>query len=86
MILYGKLIKKNMPLKTGKIANNDLDISFHDVMEASFILLCKELDIPVPIWLAKNTREIGRYGKTYFNHEQFIEEVYFDKFVLEIEV
>jgi len=86
MILYGKLVIKNMPLKESKVENFNTNITFHNKMEQLFITLCKNLDIPVPIWLKKNTREISQYKKTYFNKEQFIEKVSFDKFVLEIEV
>lgn len=86
MILYGKLVLKNLPVKSAKAINIDESLSFHDQLEEAFIRLCKQLDIPVPIWLKKNTREIGRYKKTFFSKEQFIEEFHFDKFVLEIEV
>lgn len=86
MILYGKLMKGNVPLKNSKAEQSDPNKSFHDQMEEAFLQLCKNLDIEVPIWLKKNTREISRYGKTFFNKEQFIEETIFDRFVLEIEV
>ena len=85
MILYGRLMKGNMLLKDSK-AVGITGKSFHDQMEEAFLKLCKDLDIPVPIWLKKNTREIAGYRKTYFEKEQFIEETIFDRFVLEIEV
>ena len=86
MILYGKLMKGNMLLKDSKAIGKDTEKSFHDQMEEAFLRLCRNLDIPVPIWLNKNTREISQYKKTYFEKEQFIEETVFDRFVLEIEV
>jgi len=95
MKLYGKLMNKNMPLKINKVENLNSNLDFHGQIESLFIDLCKNLDIPVPIWLKKNTRELSRYKKTFFNKEQkktffnkeqFIEEVYFDNFILEIEV
>ncbi len=86
MILYGKLMKGNVLLKNSKAVANDPEKSFHDQMEEAFIKLCRNLDIPIPIWLKKNTREISHYRKTYFEKEQFIEETIFDRFVLEIEV
>jgi len=86
MKLYGKLMNKNMPLKINKVENLDSNLDFHGQIESLFIDLCKNLDIPVPIWLKKNTRELSHYKKTFFNKEQFIEEVYFDNFILEIEV
>lgn len=86
MVLYGRLMKENIVLKEaaspGKLKNAD----FHDIMEDAFIVLCKDLDIPVPVWLKKNTREISRYRKTFFHREQFMEETFFDRFILEIEV
>lgn len=86
MILYGKLMRGNVVLKESKAAGEDPAKSFHDQMEEAFLKLCRELDIPVPIWLKKNTREISRYRKTYFETEQFVEDTFFDRFVLEIEV
>jgi len=74
-----------MPLKDSK-ATGVAGKSFHDQMEEAFLQLCKSLDIPVPIWLKKNTREIASYRKTYFEKEQFLEETLFDRFILEIEV
>lgn len=86
MILYGKLVKGNTFLKEANAHGLNTQQPFHDIMEEAFVRLCRELEIPVPIWLKKNTREISRYGKTFFDKEQFVEEVYFDRFVLEIEV
>lgn len=86
MVLYGRLMKGNMLLKDAKAAGTNPDESFHDLMENAFLDLCRSLDIPVPIWLKKNTREIARYRKTYFEKEQFVEDTVFDRFILEIEV
>lgn len=86
MNLYGKLVIGNTFIKEAKSEGVNTEKPFHDIMEEAFVLLCRQLEIPVPIWLKKNTREIAQYRKTFFDKEQFIEEVYFDKFVLEIEV
>lgn len=45
--------------------------------------LCKEFDIPRPIWLPKHEREYTSFRRTAFSREHFIEEVPFDR--LEIE-
>lgn len=86
MILYGKLMKENIVLIEASAAGDLKEAAFHDAMEDAFIRLCKSLEIPVPVWLKKNTREIARYRKTFFHREQFIEEIMFDRFILEIEV
>ena len=45
--------------------------------------LCKQMDLPGPIWLSKHEGEFERFRHTAFLPEHFIEEVSFDK--LEIE-
>lgn len=42
--------------------------------------LCAALEIPVPLWLKKNTKELANFRKTFFTSEQFMEKVWFDKF------
>jgi len=55
------------------------------LLEEGLISLCRELDIPVPLWLNKNTSEFARYRKTFFDRDQFIEDVKFDRFELRME-
>ncbi len=45
--------------------------------------LCREFDIPRPLWLDKHEREFGEFRRTRFLPEHFIEEVPFQR--LEIE-
>ncbi len=45
--------------------------------------LCKQFDIPSPIWLPKHEREYESFRRTAFLKEHFVEEVGFDR--LEIE-
>lgn len=45
--------------------------------------LCKQFDIPRPIWLPKHEREFDSFRRTAFTAEHFIEEINFDR--LEIE-
>lgn len=51
--------------------------------EETLVELCKEFDIPSPIWLRKHHNEFQEFGHTAFLPDHFIEEVPFDK--LEIE-
>ena len=57
---------------------------FRDKLEDCLVKLCKDADIAVPLWLTKNSRELGRFGKTVFMREQFVEAVPFDKFEIRI--
>lgn len=45
--------------------------------------ICKEFDIPNPLWLGKHERELNEFRHTAFLPEHFMEDVSFDK--LEIE-
>ena len=53
---------------------------FRDQLEECLILVCKELDIEVPIWLKKNSHDFGLYRKTSFNSDHFGEAITFDRF------
>ena len=46
--------------------------------------ICRELDIPVPIWLEANIREFQRRAKTSFGQDAFIEEIPFTCLELEV--
>ena len=45
--------------------------------------ICREFDIPAPIWLGKQQREYENFRLTSFGPENFVEDVNFQK--LEIE-
>ena len=49
----------------------------------ALIALCREADLPVPMWLEKHEREFERFRRTAFLPDHFIEEVRFER--LEIE-
>ncbi|HHW47971.1 MAG TPA: hypothetical protein GXX14_05055 [Clostridiaceae bacterium] len=85
MILHGKLIKGTKTLKEALVEKSEEGISFRDALEECFIDLCKELDIQVPIWLGKNTTEFVNYRRTFFDGDQFMEKVSFDRFEVRFE-
>ncbi|MFZ5985771.1 MAG: hypothetical protein ACOYWZ_01415 [Bacillota bacterium] len=85
MILIGKLVKGTNTIKESTVIRDDDGTSFRDLLEEGLITLCRELDIPVPLWLKKNTSEFARYRKTFFTSDQFVEKVRFDKFEIRLE-
>jgi len=86
LILYGRLSKGTKTIKQIHVEKDDSKGTFHDRLEESLIEICRELDIPVPMWLKKNTSEFAMYRKTSFEKDQFIESVNFDKFEIRIEI
>ena len=79
MKLFGKLIKGTVIVNEAIVENNE-NISYTDNLEKCLLAVCKELEISVPMWLEKNTKEFSRFRRTFFFDEQFNEKVYFDRF------
>lgn len=84
MLIYGKLIKKNMILTEEKAEYTDSDMTFQQKLTNCLVDICKKMDIQVPIWMNKNTKELAKFNKTFFSDEQFMEKVYFDRFEIEM--
>ena len=79
MKLEGKLYLKGRPVTEFTTEEPREDLSFRDKLEKCLVDLCTGLDIPVPIWLKKNTRELGLFRRTFFADEQFMDKVWFEK-------
>lgn len=84
MKLDGKLYVNNKLVKEDSAEDDMEEHSFRDKLEKCLIDLCKQMDIPVPLWLKKNTRELAIFRKTFFTSEQFIDKVWFDKFEIKL--
>ena len=80
MKLTGKLIKGTLTINETSAENANASISITERLEQCLIEVCKGLDIPVPLWLEKNTREFVQFRRTIFFAEQFTEKVHFDRF------
>jgi hypothetical protein len=78
--LAGKLVKGTQTINEATCENSDASVSVTERLEQCLVGLCRELDIPVPLWLEKNTREFIQFRRTFFFEEQFTEKVYFDRF------
>lgn len=46
--------------------------------------MCRQLDIPNPIWLNKQESEMEKFGRTSFSADNFIESIPYDRFEVEI--
>ena len=85
MVLNGRTSKGTKVLFEKSVQDSCLEeADFRDRLEDCLVKLCKEADVAVPLWLTKNSRELGRFGKTSFLKEQFVELVPFDKFEIKI--
>jgi hypothetical protein len=83
--VYGKLIKETRIIKEAAVEELDENIPYRDMLEQCLIKLCKQLDIQVPLWLKKNTKEFNNFHWTSFSNEQFYEKVKFDRLDIKVE-
>ncbi len=84
MTLNGKLFLGGKIVKEMDSVTPEDGLSFRDKLEKCLLDLCSGLDIPVPLWLKKNTRELAIFRRTFFSNEQFVEKVWFDKFEIKL--
>ncbi|NLM77926.1 MAG: hypothetical protein GX173_07550 [Ruminococcaceae bacterium] len=80
MKLEGKLFKGNLLVQVASVEQVDHENTFTAQLESCLIALCRTLDIPIPIWMKKNTWEFARFHQTIFFAEQFTEKIHFDRF------
>lgn len=80
MTTYGSLIVDGKIIRVTSASAEGPDLTFRDKLEKCLLEVCRQLEIPVPLWLKKNTVEFARFRKTFFSNEQFLEKVWFDKF------
>jgi len=50
----------------------------------ALIALCREADLPVPMWLDKHEREFERFRRTAFLPDHFVEDVRFERMEIEL--
>ncbi len=80
--IWGKLIIDNRIVKDEVSVCEDYD-SYQENLKACITDLCYKFDIGTPYWLKSNIDEYNKRHKTSFDENNFIEEVYFDKFMIE---
>ncbi len=82
MRLWGKVMRNNKIIKDLTVPLK-VDDDYQAALKEAMIELCHSFDIEKPYWLNKNLNEYNRSGKTSFNENNFIEEINFDKLVIE---
>ncbi len=80
MKLEGKIFRANLLLSSATVEQPDNDRRFSLRLERCLIELCRALEIPLPLWMEKNTREFARFHQTIFFAEQFTEPIHFGRF------
>ena len=50
---------------------------------AALTEMCKQCDLPVPLWLNKHVSEYNQFRRTVFTREHFMEDIEFDRMEIE---
>ncbi len=80
MKIWGKVIKKEQILKSKTISVDPSSTTFFDMLKS----LCEALNISTPVLLDKHVYDFNAFHMCVFKPDDFIEEVLFDKFMLEM--
>lgn len=75
--LWGKIIKDNHLIKDIVIEDDSSDTRTHKIFHA-IDEICLKFDIAHPIWLDSNIRDFKQFNKVRFNHDNFIDQYFFD--------
>ena len=78
--IWGKVISKEKIIKSKTVEVDTEKTTFFDMLAQ----LCQKLNIPTPVLLDKHAYDFNVFGICTFKPDDFIEEVLFDKFCLEI--
>ena len=58
--------------------------TFAPLLERCLIDICHQLDVPIPLWMERNTHEFARYHQTMFTAVQFMDPIRFDRFQIRL--
>lgn len=82
--LEGKIFSANIVLKQSIVKSSANTKVFVKELEDALVALCRSLEIPIPLWLSKNTHEFAAFRQTLFFADQFTEDVSFDRFQIRL--
>lgn len=79
--IWGQLkVREKIAKDTVAVFENGALPDIHEAVD----LLCRQLDIPRPVVLSKHEREYGNFSRTVFSPDDFIEQIPFHRFEVEV--
>ena len=77
--IWGKIINDDKVVKHYVVTVEPKECTFFDMIKG----LCEGLDIPTPVLLNKHLADFNKFSMTVFKPVDFIENVNFDRFIIE---
>lgn len=78
--IWGKLLSNERIIKQKTVSVDAESTSFFDMLKD----VSNQLNIPTPVLLDKHVYDFNLFKMCTFKPDDFIEEVHFDKFILEL--
>ena len=78
--IWGKVVSNEKIVKNKTVKVDTENTTFFDMLAN----LCQQLNIPTPVLLDKHVYDFNVFGICTFKPDDFIEDVVFDRFVIEI--
>ena len=78
--IWGKVILKEKIAKSKTVLVDETNTTFFDMLTN----MCQQLNIATPVLLDKHVYDFNLFHVSIFKPEDFIDEVYFDSFVLQL--
>lgn len=78
MRLWGRIIKNHRIAKSLTVNVEDGDV------QEALRSICRQLDIPYPLFLPKHEREFENFARTAFTKDHFMEPIAFVRFEIEL--
>ncbi len=82
--LEGKTFKANLVTRVAVCERELSKKSYSEDLGICLTDLCKSMDVPLPMWLKKNTKEFGQFRQTIFFEDQFTQEIDFDRLQIKL--
>jgi hypothetical protein len=80
--IAGSLIRKTK-IVAEEIVTSTIEGSYQEKLKECIIEICYKLDIEKPYWLPRNLTSYNKNNKTFFDENNFVDKIDFDKFVIE---
>lgn len=77
--IWGKVLVKEKLIKSNTIEIDAQSTTFFGMLKE----LCASLNIPTPVLLDKHVYDFNLFNMCVFKPDDFVEDVIFDKFILE---
>ena len=83
MIKISGALIKNTKIIAEEIVISTVEGEYQEKLKECITEICYKLDIEKPYWLPRNLTAYNKNNKTFFDENNFVDKIDFDKFIIE---